>query len=86
MTNNELPAGDAFESRITTMIDIRHLTQEQLMQLGMADLAYVKPVRLNGRTAFAIHAADGSPMAMAADCDLAVAAIVQHEMVPALVH
>lgn len=67
-------------------LDIRHLTQDQLMQLGMADLAYVKPVLLDGRMAFAIHAADGSPMAMAADCDLAVAAIVQHEMVPALVH
>ena len=67
-------------------LDIRHLTPDQLMQLGMADLAYVKPVVLDGRVAFAIHAADGSPMAMAADCDLAVAAIVQHEMRPALVH
>ena len=28
--------------------DIRKLTPEQLMQLGMADLAYVKPVWLNG--------------------------------------
>ena len=56
------------------------------MQLGMADLAYVKPVWMNGTTAFAIYAADGSPMAMAADCELAIAAIVQHEMCPALVH
>lgn len=67
-------------------IDIRHLTEEQLMQLGMADLAYVKQVFLNGQEAFAIHAADGSPMAMAADRALAMAAIVQHEMEPALVH
>lgn len=67
-------------------IDIRKLTQAQLMQLGMSQLAYVKPVWMDGETAFAIFAADGSPMAVAADCDLAVAAIVQHEMVPALVH
>jgi hypothetical protein len=66
--------------------DLHHLTPDQLMLLGMADLAYVKPVFLNGQEAFAIHAADGSPMAMAADQALAVAAIVQHEMVPALVH
>jgi len=52
----------------------------------MSQLAYVKPVWMDGETAFAIFAADGSPMAVAADCDLAVAAIVQHEMVPALVH
>ncbi len=74
------------EAPTTVGIDVRHMTAEQLMQLGMAQLAYVKPVVLNGQTAFAIHAADGSPMAMAADCDLAMAAIVQHEMLPAMVH
>ncbi len=70
----------------TPISDIRKLTQEQLMQLGMAQLAYVKPVWMDGTTAFAIYAADGSPMAVAADCELALQAIVQHEMVPALVH
>ena len=69
-----------------TAFDIRNLTPEQLMHLGMADLAYVKPVELDGHIAFAIHAADGSPMAMAADRTMALEAIVQHEMVPALVH
>jgi len=67
-------------------IDIRNLTQAQLMQLGMSQLAYVKPVWMDGETAFAIFAADGSPMAVAADCELAVAAIIQHEMVAASVH
>lgn len=67
-------------------LNIRNLTQEQLMRLGMADVAYVKRVVVDGETAFAIHAADGSPMALAADRDLAMAAIVQHEMRPALVH
>ena len=73
-------------SRAGESVDIRKLSQAQLMQLGMADLAYVKPVWLNGQTVFAIHAADGSPMAMAADCELAIAAILQHEMSAALVH
>ena len=83
MKTSEGPEGFALQSE---SFDIRNLTQAQLAQLGMADLAYVKPVWMNGATAFAIHAADGSPMAMAADCDLAIAAIVQHEMCPALVH
>ncbi len=77
---------DRSHQRESISFDIRHITQDQLMQLGMADLAYVKRVSLNGQTAFAIHAADGSPMAMAADRGLALAAIVQHEMQPALVH
>ena len=66
--------------------DIRALTQEQLMALGMAKLAYVKPVWMDGTTAFAIFAADGSPMAVAEDCALAMETIVQNEMVPALVN
>ena len=74
------------QTEVTEVFDLRNLTPDQLMQLGMADLAYVKPVMLDGQAAFAIHAADGSPMAMAADRSLALAAIVQHEMVPALVH
>ncbi len=41
---------------------------------------------LNGAAMFAIHAADGSPMAVAEDRNLALAAIVEHEMIPTLVH
>jgi hypothetical protein len=46
----------------------------------------VKPVIVNGASSFAIHAADGTPMALADNRDVAIAAIVQHEMMPALVH
>jgi len=68
------------------VLDIRNLSPADLGQLGMEELAYVKPVVVNGMHAFAIHAADGTPMAVAQDCSLAVAAILQNEMVPALVH
>jgi hypothetical protein len=66
--------------------DIRHLTVDQLAALGVSHLAYVKPVIVNGTRAFAIHGADGTPMAVAGAEDLAFAAIRQHEMVPSLVH
>ena len=68
------------------VVDIRHLTQTQLMQLGVSELAYVKPVLVEGSRAYAIHAADGSPMAVTEDREVAIAAIRQHEMVPAMVH
>ena len=67
-------------------VDIRHISTEQLAQLGMQQIAYVKPVVVNGTAAFAIHAADGTPMALAAGLDVAMAAILQHEMVPTQVH
>ncbi len=68
------------------MIDIRHLSVEQLAALGVSQIAYVKAVMLNGTTAYAIHAADGTPMAVAGDRDLAIAAVREHEMWPTLVH
>ena len=67
-------------------VDIRHLSAEQLAGLGVSQIAYVKPVMMNGTLAYAIHAADGTPMAVADDLDVAVAAIRQHEMLPTSVH
>jgi hypothetical protein len=66
--------------------DVRHLSEQQLAALGVSHIAYVKPVIVNGVAGFAIHAADGTPMAVAGDRDVAVAAIVQHEMHPLSVH
>jgi hypothetical protein len=66
--------------------DVRHMTTEQLGALGMSHIAYVKAVTVNGTTGFAIHAADGTPMALAEDRQTAMAAIVQHEMLPLSVH
>ena len=78
LPGNEMTAMEAF--------DFRHMTVDQLAGLGVSHLAYVKPVLVNGARAFAIHGADGTPMAVAGAQDLAFAAIRQHEMVPALVH
>jgi len=71
---------------VRVAVDIRHLTEAQLAQLGVSQIAYVRPVMVNGEQGFAIHAADGTPMAVAGDRDLAFAAILQHDLVPALVH
>ncbi len=77
---------DTAPSSVEIVFNLREMTQDQLAQLGVSNLAYIKPVMMNGTAAFAIHAADGSPMAVAMERDLAIAAVVQHEMLPALVH
>jgi hypothetical protein len=85
--NINAPADPADRAETAAMaIDIRHLTPDQLAQLGVSQLAYVKPVLANGVPAYAIHAADGTPMALAPSVDLAVAAVRQHDMLAALVH
>jgi hypothetical protein len=74
------------KSELTVFNDIRHLSAKQFVALGVSQVAYVKPVMMNGARAFAIHGADGTPMAVAEDEDVALAAIAQHEMVPTRVH
>ena len=67
-------------------IDIRHLSPVDFARLGAGQVAYVRPVLIDGQQAWAIHAADGTPMAVAPTLELASAAIVQHEMQPVQVH
>jgi hypothetical protein len=81
--SNESESSDKIDVKA---FDVRHMTVEQLGALGMSHIAYVKPVVVNGMPGFAIHAADGTPMALADDRDTALAAIVQHEMLPLSVH
>jgi hypothetical protein len=69
-----------------TLIDIRHMSEKEFAELGVAQVAYLKPVLVDGKCLFAIHAANGTPMALAGGREVALAAIVQHEMLPALVH
>jgi len=75
------PSGDE-----TVKFDVRQLSQQQLASLGVSHIAYVKQVVVNGIDGFAIHAADGTPMAVAGNRDVAMAAVLQHEMVPMSVH
>jgi hypothetical protein len=80
---NTVEGADAGAVRI---LDIRQITTDQLAQLGVSRLAYIKPVTVGGEDVFAIHAADGTPMAVAPNRELAWGAIIEHEMVPTLVN
>lgn len=66
--------------------DVRHLSADQLGKLGVSQIAYVKPIVVNGVAGFSIHAADGTAMAVAGDRAIAIAAINQHEMQAVSVH
>ncbi len=85
-TSEDHDGGQDESRKLPILIDIRHLSIQQLQALGMAQMAYVKPVVVDGEAAFAIHAADGTPMALAGNTEVAFAAIRQHEMMPTLVH
>jgi hypothetical protein len=84
--NTNTDNGPEDQAPAAVIMDIRHISAAQLGQLGLQQIAYVKPVVLNGEQGFAIHAADGTPMAVAGNREVAIAAIMQHEMMPAQVH
>jgi hypothetical protein len=69
-----------------TIEEMRHMTVTDLATLGMQHLAYVKPVTVDGTEGFAIHAADGTQMALINDRDIAFAVVRQNELEPVSVH
>ena len=77
-----IEAGPVFLSAAT----LRSLSAQDFARLGAEEIAYLRPVVLNGALAFAIHAADGTPIGAAPSLDLATAAIMQHGMGAARVH
>jgi hypothetical protein len=65
---------------------LRHISPAEFAHLGMADIAYVKRVIVDDEPVFAVHAADGTPMAVLRDRETAVAALLQHELEAVSVH
>ncbi|WP_235961193.1 DUF1150 domain-containing protein [Falsiroseomonas selenitidurans] len=79
--------GGAEEGRMhLSRSTLRSLSNRDFARLGADEVAYLRPVLLNGALAFSIHAADGTPIGAAPDANLAAAAIRQHDMEPMLVH
>lgn len=64
----------------------KQIPAQEFVALGMQNLAYIKAVTADDHPAFAIHAADGTLMAVMASRDLAEAAVRQHELEPLSVH
>jgi hypothetical protein len=63
-----------------TIEEMRQMTANDLAMLGMQDVAYVKQVMVDGNAGYAIHAADGTQMALIGDRDIAFAVVRQNEL------
>ena len=66
--------------------NVRHITPGQLRQLGVARLVYLRQGTINGETAYAIHAADGSQVAIVEDIDVAIELVAEHGLMFATIH
>jgi hypothetical protein len=62
------------------------LSSQAFAALGVQDVAYIKPVVRDGKALVAVHAADGTELAVADSRDLAMALVRQHELEPLSAH
>jgi hypothetical protein len=53
---------------------------------GAPVVAYIRPVSQNGQRAYAVHGADGTPIAVSRSEALAMVTAKHKDMVPVLVH
>jgi hypothetical protein len=67
-------------------VSLKQLSVADWARFGLQEVAYIRPVLVNGVQAIAIHAADGTPIGAAPNAQLAIAAILENEMEPVLVH
>ena len=75
---------DADDNALTH--DPRHMTRAELRRLGMPRLVYLRCGTVEGQTAYAIHAADGTAMAVVEDVSVALELVAENHMTFVAVH
>jgi hypothetical protein len=62
------------------------LSSQAFAALGVQDVAYIKPILRDGKAMVAVHAADGTELAVAESRELATALVRRHELEPLSAH
>ena len=65
---------------MTRIPETEPLSEGALAMLGMPLIAYVKPVTIDGHTAYEVHAADGSRLAVLPTSEAAIGAAIQNDL------
>jgi hypothetical protein len=68
------------------VMNFRDLSPEQFQNLGMPSVAYFKPIEYDGQHVYSIHTADGTPVALAQDREVAIAVALERNLQPIWVH
>ena len=65
---------------------LKNLSKQDFQNLGLAQVAYVRPIMFENKTAYAIHAADGSRLLVADTPNNAAIIIEQNDLEVTTVH
>ena len=76
---------DPIEIDIEALV-VDAFSTEDLANFGLDRLAYIRPIEIDGEAGFGIFAADGSPLGVAPERDMAFAAAFRHDLLPLSTH
>jgi hypothetical protein len=65
---------------------LKHISSKEFTYWGLQDVAYIRRVIVNDQPAYSVHAADGTPMAVMPNLEVAQAAVRQHDLEALSVH
>ncbi|MGF1640014.1 MAG: DUF1150 family protein [Rhodospirillales bacterium] len=67
-------------------VNPRSISRDDLAAFGNGEIAYIRPVNVDGRQGFSIHSADGARLAVISGRERAIAMIRQNALEPVSLH
>lgn len=65
---------------------LKGLSTQDFLNFGVQQIAYIRPVELEGVEAYAVHAADGTPLSVMDTMDGALMAVKQNDLEAVILH
>ncbi|QQG36235.1 MAG: DUF1150 family protein [Micavibrio aeruginosavorus] len=65
---------------------LRALSAQDFLAYGLAQIAYVRPIRVEGQVAWALHAADGTVLTIQNQAGVAAVLARQNDLDPVSLH
>lgn len=67
-------------------MNIRALSSQEFLRLGVDHIAYIKPISIDGMTAYAVQSADGQTLCLEDSFDMAARALQSSDLSGVLLH
>lgn len=74
------------EKQADGVATLKNLSPRDFLNFGLHQVAYIKEVRVEGKTGFMIHAADGTPLSMMDTADTAISLVRHNDLEAVTVH
>lgn len=60
--------------------DLKNISLQEFLNFGIRDVAYIRKIDIENKTAYAIHAADGTPLTIMETLDSALLAVRHNDL------